>query len=97
MCYFLYITLYNTPDNIKPFSYCTHYGPKIFGGTGPLSLFIRHTIKQKVLKMTFQIIMCFLVCKNIPGAGCICLNIMTEQLGFSLYWGQLLSFASMSI
>ena len=71
MCYFLYITLYNTCDNIKPFGYCVHYGPKIFGGAGPLLLFIRRTIKQKVLIMTFQIRMCFLVCINIPGAGCI--------------------------
>ena len=97
MCYFLYITQYNTPDNIKPFGYCIHHGPKIFGGAGPLPLLIRNTIKQKVLIMMFQIRMCFLVCTNIPRAGCICLNIMTEQLGFSSYWGQILSFASISL
>ena len=85
MCYFLYITLYNTPDNIKPFGYCIHHGPKIFGGAGPLPLLIRNTIKQEVIIMMFQIKMCFLVCTNIPGAGCICLNIMTEQLGFGSY------------
>ena len=27
MCYFLYITIYNTLDNIKPFGYCIHHGP----------------------------------------------------------------------
>jgi len=67
MCYFLYITLCNTPDIIKPFSYCVHYGPKIFGRPETLPLFIRCTTKQKVLIMMFQIKMCFLVCTNIPG------------------------------
>jgi hypothetical protein len=39
MCYFLYITLYNTPDIIKPFSYCVHNVPKIFGHPGTLPVY----------------------------------------------------------
>ena len=39
MYYFLHITLYNTPDNIKPFSYCEHYGPKIFRDAGTLPVY----------------------------------------------------------
>lgn len=38
-CYFLYITVYNTSDNIKPFSYFVHYGPKIFGDAGTMPVY----------------------------------------------------------
>jgi hypothetical protein len=46
MCYFLYFTLYITPDIIKPLSYCVHYGPKIFRGPGTMPFYKTYNITE---------------------------------------------------